>query len=88
MRLVNRSYGYLGMGIMGVEMSLNLLKAGYSVLVWNRTPEKVRHVHFGHCIKRSCECISVVVSIPHCSDGVSILHCSAPSLSFHSAPEC
>ena len=37
----NRCYGYLGMGIMGVEMSLNLLKAGYKVLVWNRTRVKV-----------------------------------------------
>ena len=43
--LASRCYGYLGMGIMGVEMSLNLLKAGYKVLVWNRTQEKVVEVH-------------------------------------------
>ncbi len=29
--------GYLGLGIMGLPMTLNLLKAGHSVKVWNRT---------------------------------------------------
>ena len=29
---------------MGVEMSLNLLKAGYKLVVWNRTQEKVAKV--------------------------------------------
>jgi len=32
--------GFLGMGIMGVPMSQNLIKAGYSVTVWNRSPDK------------------------------------------------
>jgi 3-hydroxyisobutyrate dehydrogenase-like beta-hydroxyacid dehydrogenase len=31
---------YLGMGIMGRGMAANLLKAGYPVTVWNRTPER------------------------------------------------
>ena len=31
---------YLGMGIMGRGMAANLLKAGYEVTVWNRTPER------------------------------------------------
>lgn len=30
---------YLGLGIMGSGMAQNLLKAGYSVTVWNRSPE-------------------------------------------------
>ncbi|MBO3458634.1 NAD(P)-dependent oxidoreductase [Aetokthonos hydrillicola Thurmond2011] len=30
---------YLGLGIMGSGMATNLLKAGYSVTVWNRSPE-------------------------------------------------
>ncbi len=30
---------YLGLGIMGNGMATNLLKAGYSVTVWNRSPE-------------------------------------------------
>ena len=31
---------YLGLGIMGQGMAANLLKAGYPVTVWNRSPEK------------------------------------------------
>ncbi len=31
---------YLGLGIMGRGMAANLLKAGYPVTVWNRTPDK------------------------------------------------
>lgn len=31
---------YLGLGIMGQGMAANLLKAGYPVTVWNRTPDK------------------------------------------------
>lgn len=34
--------GFLGLGIMGTPMARNLLKAGYEVTVWNRTPEKCR----------------------------------------------
>lgn len=34
--------GYLGTGLMGLPMILNLLKAGYQVTVWNRTPDKAR----------------------------------------------
>jgi len=30
--------GFLGMGIMGQAMATNLVKAGYQVRVWNRTP--------------------------------------------------
>jgi 3-hydroxyisobutyrate dehydrogenase len=32
----------LGTGIMGAPMARNLLKAGFQVSVWNRTPEKAR----------------------------------------------
>ena len=34
--------GFIGMGIMGRPMALNLLRAGHRVTVWNRTPEKCR----------------------------------------------
>lgn len=34
--------GFVGMGLMGVPMSLRLHEAGYSVSVWNRSPEKCR----------------------------------------------
>src|SRR2546423_2919048 len=32
----------LGTGIMGAPMARNLLKAGFQVRVWNRTPDKAR----------------------------------------------
>eukprot|EP00281_Chroomonas_sp_CCMP1168_P030584 CAMPEP_0206241376 /NCGR_PEP_ID=MMETSP0047_2-20121206/16459_1 /ASSEMBLY_ACC=CAM_ASM_000192 /TAXON_ID=195065 /ORGANISM="Chroomonas mesostigmatica_cf, Strain CCMP1168" /LENGTH=350 /DNA_ID=CAMNT_0053666261 /DNA_START=51 /DNA_END=1103 /DNA_ORIENTATION=+ len=34
------TFGFLGMGIMGVPMCLNLLKAGFDVTVWNRDGSK------------------------------------------------
>jgi 3-hydroxyisobutyrate dehydrogenase len=34
------TYGFLGLGIMGSAMAANLLKAGYDVTVWNRSPGK------------------------------------------------
>jgi len=34
--------GFIGLGIMGLPMARNLLKAGYSVCALNRSPEKVR----------------------------------------------
>lgn len=34
------SFGFLGLGIMGKAMAQNLLKAGFEVMVWNRSPEK------------------------------------------------
>lgn len=32
--------GFIGMGLMGVPMSLRLLAAGYPLCVWNRSPDK------------------------------------------------
>jgi 2-hydroxy-3-oxopropionate reductase len=36
------SIGFIGLGIMGLPMARNLLKAGYSVCALNRSPEKVQ----------------------------------------------
>jgi len=33
--------GYVGVGLMGAPMTVNLLAAGYEVTVWNRTREKI-----------------------------------------------
>ena len=33
--------GFIGLGIMGRGMAANLLKAGFSVTVWNRTAARV-----------------------------------------------
>ena len=32
--------GFIGLGIMGSAMAANLIKAGFDVTVWNRSPEK------------------------------------------------
>ena len=34
------SVGFIGLGIMGEGMALNLLKSGRSLAVWNRTHSK------------------------------------------------
>lgn len=36
--------GFIGIGLMGKPMTLRLLKAGFSVNVWNRSPEKLSPV--------------------------------------------
>jgi 2-hydroxy-3-oxopropionate reductase len=36
--------GFIGLGLMGKPMALNLLKAGFKLRVWNRTPEKALKV--------------------------------------------
>ena len=38
---MNESIGFIGLGIMGRGMVNNLLKAGFSVTVWNRTADKM-----------------------------------------------
>jgi len=37
-----RKVGYVGLGIMGGAMASNLLKAGFEMIVWNRTASKCR----------------------------------------------
>lgn len=34
--------GFIGLGVMGQPMAQNLLRAGYPLWVWNRTPEKAQ----------------------------------------------
>jgi 3-hydroxyisobutyrate dehydrogenase len=41
-RLMAERVAVLGTGIMGAPMARNLLKAGFQVRVWNRTPDKAR----------------------------------------------
>jgi 3-hydroxyisobutyrate dehydrogenase len=36
-----KKIGFIGLGVMGLPMCKNLLKAGYSVTVWNRTASKM-----------------------------------------------
>jgi len=37
---VKPTVGFIGLGLMGRPMALNLLKAGFPVLAWNRTRSK------------------------------------------------
>jgi len=37
----SRKIGFIGLGVMGKPMALNLLEAGYPLTVWNRTRSKV-----------------------------------------------
>jgi 3-hydroxyisobutyrate dehydrogenase len=36
-----KKIGFIGLGLMGSGMSMNLLKAGFPITVWNRTPSKM-----------------------------------------------
>ena len=36
-----KKIAFIGIGLMGLPMTKNLLKAGYSLRIFNRTPEKV-----------------------------------------------
>jgi 3-hydroxyisobutyrate dehydrogenase len=38
----NTALGYIGLGLMGLPMTLRLVRAGYGVSVWNRTREKLK----------------------------------------------
>ena len=40
----NYRLGFIGIGLMGKPLCLRLLAAGFSVLVWNRSPDKLAEV--------------------------------------------
>ena len=41
----NATFGVIGLGVMGRNIALNILDAGETVSIWNRSPEKVRIAH-------------------------------------------
>ncbi|MCK5898829.1 MAG: NAD(P)-binding domain-containing protein, partial [Methylococcales bacterium] len=43
MKIFNTDHrlGFIGIGLMGKPLTLRLLKAGFTVNVWNRTVEKI-----------------------------------------------
>lgn len=58
---------FLGMGLMGTRMSLNLLKAGYAVHAYNRTPSKTQSVVDAGAIafetpEEACQNVEAVIS--------------------------
>ena len=38
---MKESIGFIGLGIMGGAMAANILRAGYDLTVWNRTPGRI-----------------------------------------------
>ena len=70
-----KKIGFIGIGLMGKGMSLNLLKAGYPVTVWNRTESKTKPVveagaKLAKTPKEVAENSDIVVSIVTGSDDV------------------
>lgn len=56
-------FGFLGMGIMGQAMAANLVRAGFEVVVWNRSPQKCAPLQeLGATIARSAR--DVVAECP------------------------
>ncbi|MFC1802474.1 NAD(P)-dependent oxidoreductase [Thermoproteota archaeon] len=67
--------GFIGIGLMGAGMSQNLLKAGYSVTVWNRTESKTKTIvdagaKLAESPKEVVENSDVVISMVTGSDDV------------------
>ena len=41
---VSRTIGFIGLGLMGRPMAMNLLKAGHALTVWNRTASRAEEL--------------------------------------------
>jgi 2-hydroxy-3-oxopropionate reductase len=70
-----KKIGFIGIGLMGKGMSLNLVKAGYPVTVWNRTASKTKPVvdagaKRAESPKEVAEMSDVVISMVTGSDDV------------------
>jgi len=49
-----KKIGFIGTGMMGLPMARNLLKSGYDVIVYNRTPEKAASlIELGASVKKN-----------------------------------
>ena len=74
------TYGFLGMGIMGVPMVENLLKAGMDVTVYNRTAEKckplvdkgAKQAATAADVVRSCDITFAMVSDPRAAEELAL----------------
>ena len=69
--------GFIGIGLMGMPMTLRLLNAGFSVNVWNRNPEKLMPVV--NAGAKACMSIAEVVNA-----SAIILLCLADTLAVES----
>jgi len=75
---------FLGSGIMGLPMSLNLLAAGYRLAVYNRTAEKAHravaagatHAQTPRAAAEGAEAVIVMVTGPEAVDERAIAGCA------------
>ena len=42
--MTDKKIGFVGLGIMGIPMSKNLIKAGFDLTVWNRTASRMDEI--------------------------------------------
>jgi 3-hydroxyisobutyrate dehydrogenase len=69
---ISQKVGFIGLGLMGKPMATNLVKAGHSVTVWNRTPERAKEVvdaggklaKTPHEVAEGCDFLITMVSDP------------------------
>jgi 3-hydroxyisobutyrate dehydrogenase len=77
-KLEKQTLGFIGTGTMGEPMAMNLLKAGTSLVVWNRSPEKTRKLQtagaivVGDCAEVfvRCEIIFLMMGTPSAIDSI------------------
>ena len=48
--------GFIGLGLMGRPMAMNLLKAGHSLTVWNRTSERAAELAVALGVRHAVSC--------------------------------
>lgn len=76
---MQESVGFIGLGIMGSGMAANLLKAGFDVMVWNRSPDRMTPlVQSGAAIATSpadlaARCAIIVVCVSDTPDVVEVV---------------
>jgi 3-hydroxyisobutyrate dehydrogenase len=76
--MVVRTTGFIGVGLMGQPMALNLARSGLPLKVWNRTPEKLEPVIAAGAVPvpdveeifASCEAIFLMLSTSEAVDQV------------------
>jgi 3-hydroxyisobutyrate dehydrogenase-like beta-hydroxyacid dehydrogenase len=75
---VPRKIGLIGLGLMGRPMGMNLLKAGHSLTVWNRTPARANELVAAGAVPAktprevaaSCDVLLTIVSDPPALESV------------------
>src|SRR4249920_2721486 len=66
--MANQSIAFLGLGLMGTGMSHRLLKAGFPLTVYNRTPERAATIasegaKLARTPRDASQCAEIVVSM-------------------------